>query len=162
QNKERDPATATDDPAAETRWFNKKVSKLGVDQLCDSLQYLKQERALPLANLRGQILDLTKAREQVSLTHLVTLFSPSSTLPIAMEMKKGRASLRIGFVHFFTADNYVRVCATLHTPFEVSDYLSFRKAVAIKDPNANAVSEKALLGQYLMDPDPNRTVSPAY
>jgi hypothetical protein len=136
------------------------VSKLAVDQLCDSLRYLQQERALPLANLRGQTLDLTKARERVSLTHLVALFSPSSALPAAVAMKKGRASQRVGFVHFLAADDYVRVCGTLHTPFEVSDYLSFRKAVALRDPNADAVSEKALLGQYLMDPDPARPVSP--
>jgi hypothetical protein len=54
QNKERDPGVVTGDPDAETRWFNKKVSKLAVDQLCDSLRYLQQERALPLANLRGR------------------------------------------------------------------------------------------------------------
>lgn len=113
-----------------------------------------------MANLRGQTLDLTKVREQVSLTHLVALFSPSAALPAAVAMKKGRASQRVGFVHFLTADDYVRVCGTLHTPFEVSDYLSFRKAIALKVPNADAVSEKALLGQYLMDPDPARPVSP--
>jgi hypothetical protein len=47
----------------------------------------------------------------------------------------------------------------LHTPFEVSDYLSFCKDIALKDPNADTVSEKALLGQYLMDPDPTQLVS---
>jgi hypothetical protein len=160
QNKERNPAAVTGDPDAETSWFNKKVSKLAVGQLCDSLRYLQEERALPFANMRGQTLDLTKAKEQVSLTHLVALFSPSAILPAEVAMKKGRMSQRVGFVHFFTADDYVRVCATLHTPFEVSDYLSFRKAVALKDPNADAVSEKALLGQYLMDPAPDRSVSP--
>src|SRR5262249_36779278 len=104
----------------------------------------------------------TKAREQVSLTHLVALYSPSTALPAAVAMKKGRVSQRVGFVHFLTADDYVRVCGTLHTPFEVSDYLSFRKAVALKDRNADAVSEKALVGQYLMDPDPARPVSLDY
>ena len=160
QNKERDPGAVTGDPDAETLWFNKKVSKQAVDQVCDSLRYLRQERALPLANLRGQTLDLTKASERVSLTHLIALFSPSAVLPAAVAMKKGRSSQRVGFVHFLIADDYVRVCGTLHTPFEVSDYLSFRKAVALKDPNADAVSEKALLGQYLMDPDPARSVAP--
>jgi hypothetical protein len=161
QNKERDSGAVTGNPEAETRWFDKKVSKLAVDQLCASLRYLEQEQTLPLANLRGQTLELAKTRKQVSLTHLVVLFSPSAALPSAVAMRKGRESHRAGFVHFISADDYMFVCDTLHTPFEISDYLSFRKAVALKDPHVHAVSEKAILGQYLMDPDPSRRVSQA-
>jgi hypothetical protein len=100
QNKERDAGAVTGDPDAQAKWFNKKVSKLAVDQLCDSLRFLQQEQSLPLTNLRGQTLDLTKTRDKVSLTHLVALFSPSAVLPSALAMKKGRESKRVGFVHF--------------------------------------------------------------
>ena len=160
QNKQRDPGAVTGDTDAEIRWFNKKVSKLAVDQLRDSCQFLQEEQSLPFANMRGQTLDLTKTKEQVSLTHLVVIYSPSTILPATETMKKGRVSQRVGFVHFFTVNDYFCVCKILHTPFEVSDYLSFRKAVTLYDPNANAISEKALLGQFLMDPDPSRLVSP--
>jgi hypothetical protein len=161
QNKERNDAHVTGEPDAEAKWFNKKVSKLAVDQLHDSVQHLEKEQSLPLANLRGQTIDLTKTKERVSLTHLIALYAPSAALPADLVMKKGRMSRRVGYVHFLTVGDYVNVCNTLHTPFEVSDYLTFRQGIARKNPGADTVSEKALLGQYLFDPDLAGPVSPS-
>jgi len=159
QNKERDGAFSAGDPNMEAKWFNKKVSKQAVDQLHVSVQYLQKEQSLPLANLRGQTIDLTRAKAKVSLTHLVALYAPSAALATDLVMKKGRVSKRVGFVHFLTLADYVTVCKTLHSPFEVSDYLTFRQEVAQKSPEANKVSEKALLGQYLLNPDSSVPVS---
>lgn len=159
QNKERDGAFVSGAPDEEAKWFNKKVSKQAVNQLHASVQYLQKEQSLPLANLRGQTVDLTKAKEKVSLTHLVALYAPSAKLATDLVMHKGRLSKRVGFVHFLTLDDYVNVCNTLHTPFEVSDYLTFRKEIAQKNPDANKVCEKALLGRYLHSPDLSSPVS---
>jgi hypothetical protein len=159
QNKERNPSFDKGDPTEEARWFSKKVSKEAVNQLNDSVQFLQKEQSLPLANLRGQMIDMTKTKEMVSLTHLIALYSPSKALPLDLLMKKGRVSKRVGFVHFLTCNDYVSICNTLHTPFEVSDYLTFRKDISLQNADADKVTEKAILGQFLFNPDSSRPVS---
>lgn len=149
QLKERDLAHDSGDAEEESRWFSKKVSKRAVDQLNSSIRHLNTELQLPLANMRSQLVDVANAKPRV--IHHVVIYRSSKALPNSDLYLKGRASERIGFVHFLHAYDWVNVCATLHTPAEISDYLSYRAAAAGENLVANQLPEKALLGNYLSD-----------
>jgi hypothetical protein len=149
QMKERNPNHDSGDSAAESKWFTKRVSKTAVDQLNSSVKYLEAESQLPLANLRSQVIDISDANPAV--IHKLVVYRSSDALPLSDIYNKGRQSSRLGFVHFIHVDDYVNVCVTLHTPMEISDYLSYRADAALNNPRANELPEKALVGKYLTD-----------
>ena len=157
QLKQRNPEHDTHDPDKERRWFEKKVEKLAVGQLADTMRYLNQERSLPLMNRRGQTLEISTASP--STIQLVILFEASQDLPQDVLFRKGRLSRRVGFVHYLHVKDYGAVCTTLHTPFEIADYLAFRTSFVQRNPRAHAVSEKALLGKYLIGADSSDEIS---
>ena len=45
-------------------------------------------------------------------------------------------------MHFIHVDDYVNLCVTLHTPMEISDYLSYRADAAMNNRRANELPEK--------------------
>jgi len=96
-------------------------------------------------------MDLAEAKPKR--THLIALCDASDALPLRVAAKKGRVSRRVGFVHYFHREDYQAVCMTLHTPYEIADYLDFRKVFVQRCDKAHTVSEKALLGKYLTDTD---------
>jgi hypothetical protein len=67
--------------------------------------------------------------------------------------RKGRVSARAGFVHYLSRRDYHALCMTLHTPFEIAEYLDFRADFVRRNSHANEVSEKALVGKFLTDTD---------
>jgi hypothetical protein len=75
----------------------------------------------------------------------------------AARFKKGRNG---GFVHILRDVDYFEICQHFVTPAELIDYFGFRRDVLINwDAAAAAVSEDALIGQYLLEdyssaPDP--------
>lgn len=151
QLKQRNPEADTEVPAAEKKWFEKKVEKLAVGQFSDTVRYLQGQKSLPLLNCRGQPLDFSNA---ASLSpQLIVLYDPSVSLPLESSLKKGRVSKRVGFVHYFHISDYRAVCMTLHTPFEIAEYLIFRAAYVERNIAANKVSEKAMLGRYFENPE---------
>jgi hypothetical protein len=149
QMKERNPNHDSGDSATESKWVSKKVSKMAVNQLGLSLQYLDAELQLPLANLRSQIIDISNAKPSV--IHKLVEYRSSAALPLSDIYNKGRQTSRLGFVHFIHVDDYRSLCVTLHTPMEISDYLSYRANAAVNNHRANKLPEKALVGKYLTD-----------
>lgn len=151
QIKERNPQHVGDEKK-ESRWFSKQVDQKAVGQFVDTLRYLRDQSTLPLTNIRGQVLDLADADPKT--IHLIALYSSANTLPGSVVQKKGRTSSRLGaFVHFFHKGDYQAVCETLFTPAEVCEYLEFRAEFVTRNPKANTVSEKALVGKFLTDTD---------
>ena len=75
----------------------------------------------------------------------------------AVRFKKGRSG---GFVHILRDADYFEICQHFVTPTELLDYFGFRRDVLVNwDAAAAAVSEEALIGQYLLEdyssaPDP--------
>ena len=104
QLKERNPDHDTGNPEKESKWFTNKVSKTAVNQLVDSITYLDAQKSLPLANLRGQTVNLSDAEPET--IHKIVIYSSSESLPIGKIFLKGRVSKRIGFVHFFHVNDY--------------------------------------------------------
>src|SRR6267154_893907 len=64
------------------------------------------------------------------------------------------------FVHVLRDVDYFEICHHFVTPAELVDYFSFRRDILLSwDPPSTAVSESALIGQYLLEdfsspPDP--------
>jgi hypothetical protein len=57
-----------------------------------------------------------------------------------------------GFVHILRDADYFEITAHFITPTELNDYLGFRRDILINwDPSLTAVSEAALIGQYLSE-----------
>lgn len=151
QAKVRNASDATACFETEGKWFTRKVEKNAVKQIGDSLRYLATEMKLPMQNHRGQLLDFKKA--EPSTIHKVVVYTPSPKIAARKFLKKGRVSSKSGFVHFIREGDYQAICVTLMTPAEISQYLNFRADYVQRDPNANKVSEKALVGKYLTDSD---------
>ncbi len=152
QHKARNLDHVSADGTSESAWFKRKVSKESVRQFSLTKKYLDTESALPLANRRGQTVDFSKVRP--SAVHMVTVYSPSATLEKGSD-SKGRITNRVGFVHFIHERDYVSILATLHTPFELSEYLKFRYGCFAADKASfEEVSEKAVVGAYLEGPNP--------
>ncbi len=67
----------------------------------------------------------------------------------AARYKKGRNG---GFVHILRDIDYFEICEHFVTPAQLVDYFSFRRDILINwDPAVTAVSEEALIGQYLLE-----------
>jgi hypothetical protein len=57
-----------------------------------------------------------------------------------------------GFVHILRDTDYFEICHHFVTPAEFVDYLKFRRDILLSwDPPSTAVSETALIGQYLLE-----------
>lgn len=149
QLKERNSSHQNASEDAQAQWFTKKVERKAVDQLVASNEYLRSEHTLPLANLRGQVIDLRDAKPTT--IHNIVIHNSPNSLPLEKVLLKGRQSQRLGFVHFMSISNYFNVVETLFTPYEVSDYLHFRAEACCERSAPNRVTEKALLGKYLSD-----------
>ena len=82
---------------------------------------------------------------------------PKSRAFRAARYKKGRNG---GFVHILRDVDYFEICEHFVTPAQLVDYFSFRRDILINwEPAVTAVSEEALIGQYLLEdyssaPDP--------
>ena len=62
------------------------------------------------------------------------------------------AGLSGAFVHVLRDTDYFEICHHFVTPAELVDYFSFRRDILLSwDPPSTAVSETALIGQYLLE-----------
>jgi len=67
----------------------------------------------------------------------------------AARFKKNRNG---AFVHVLRDVDYFEICHHFVTPAELVDYFSFRRDILLSwDPPSTAVSESALIGQYLLE-----------
>jgi len=134
------------------RWYRNKVIKQGVTQLARTLEHLQSGDPLELSNERGVTVDLAQC--QATAIHKLIVYFPSPLLAPTLVRKKSSISKRIGFVHLMEAADYINVCTTLVTPFEIAEYLAWRQTLCLKKPDAcDAVFEKSLVGQYVVGED---------
>jgi hypothetical protein len=136
---------ATDDPASENTWFEKKVRKQAIRQLRDTLDYLAGGR-IELKNDKGHVVELP--RELAGLTVVkVVVYAPGDALPL---QPKHHPSSKGGFIHLIRAADYDTILRTLVTLPEVIEFLRHRERLCVQFPAATeAVAEEALLGHFL-------------
>ena len=156
QLKEREQKVATK-PGDLEKWVANTVVKKGAKQIQNTRDLLRGYAALSLVNHFGHRVFFTRRDPDTMVSMIIYRVQPKSRAFRAARFKKGRNG---GFVHILRDADYFEICQHFVTPAELLDYFGFRRDVLINwDAAAAAVSEGALIGQYLLDdyssaPDP--------
>lgn len=148
QLKEREQKVASR-PGDLERWVNSNVVKKGVKQVQNTRELLRSYRSLSLVNHFGHRLDLTLNDPEDLVSMVIYRVPPRSRAFRAARFKKGRNG---GFVHILRDVDYFEICEHFVTPAELLDYFWFRREILVNwDPAVTAVTELALIGQYLLE-----------
>ncbi len=146
--KEREQKVATK-PGDLEKWVANNVVKKGVKQVQNTRDLLGSYMGLSLVNHFGHRLSVTPAESDDLVSMVIYRVPPKSRAFRAARFKKGRNG---GFVHILRDLDYFEICQHFITPAELFDYFGFRRDVLINwDAAAAAVSEEALIGQYLLE-----------
>ena len=148
QLKEREHKVASR-PGDLERWVNSNVVKKGVKQVQNTRELLRSYQSLSIVNHFGHRLDLTLNDPEDLVSMVIYRVPPRSRAFRAARFKKGRNG---GFVHILRDVDYFEICEHFVTPAELLDYFWFRRQILVNwDPAVTAVTELALIGQYLLE-----------
>ena len=156
QLKERELKVASK-PGDLEKWVSNNVVKKGVKQVQNTRELLRSYVGLSLVNHFGHRASLAPVDPDDLVSMVIYRVPPKSRAFRAARFKKGRNG---GFVHILRDLDYFEICQHFVTPAELLDYFGFRRDVLINwDEAVTAVSEEALIGQYLLEdyssaPDP--------
>jgi hypothetical protein len=147
QLKERNaPGNTT--PEKERKWFKRNILDSAKQQICDTLDYLRNHSNIEIQNHRGHTFNITVS--SLDSVHKLVLYKAHEFPPESCRKLKHHRSRTAGFIHIISSDNYLGIVKTLLTPAEVADYLNFREMLVgnWKEDTLN-LPEQALVGQYL-------------
>ncbi len=145
QSKNRDVPSS--DPVREAKWYRDNVKRIAAEQIRSTLAQLKS--APPFPNDHGEATNIPRDLEHLRVFKLV-IYNASAALPQDLRRRKHREDEEAGFVHVFHVEDYELVLRTMATLPEVTDYLSHREEALRQYEAAGVVTERALLGDYLM------------
>ena len=146
--KEREQKVATK-PGDLEKWVVNNVVKKGAKQIQNTRDLLDDYMGLSLVNHFGHRVSVTPAEGEDLVSVIIYRVPPKSRPFRAARFKKGRNG---GFVHILRDVDYFEICEHFVTPAELLDYFDFRRDVLVNwDAAAAAVSEEALIGQYLLE-----------
>jgi hypothetical protein len=138
------------DPERERSWFEDKVTKNATRQVRDTMSYL-QNYAPEIENDRGRRIVLPASIDLRTVIKIV-VFNGGPELPLSCIQSRFHQSKTAGFIHLIAAPDWHKITETLVTPREIVDYLRMRERVSlVHEIQARAVSEKALVGQFIAD-----------
>ena len=129
-------------------WFKNKVLGKAVKQIKSTLQYLDKFDKIIVENERGEKFDLTKANRENPIKLII--YSPGAKFPEEDRFLKFYTSKVVGKIHLFHKEDYLWICRYLITPFEIEEYLRFRKNLYEANRNElDNLPEQYVLGHYL-------------
>ncbi|HEY6089232.1 MAG TPA: hypothetical protein VD771_05540 [Gemmatimonadaceae bacterium] len=148
QLKEREPKVASKAGDLE-KWVANNVVKKGAKQVQNTRDLLRTYLGLSLVNHFGHRVSLAPREPGELVCVVIYRVPPKSRAFRAARFKKARSG---GFVHILRDADYFEICQHFVTPAALLDYFAFRRDVLINwDEAATAVSEGALIGQYLQE-----------
>jgi hypothetical protein len=148
QLREREQKVASK-PGGLEKWVTNNVVKKGVKQVQNTRDLLRSYKGLSLVNHFGHRVSVAPIDPDDLVSMVIYRVPPKSRAFRAARFKKGRNG---GFVHILRDLDYFEICEHFVTPAELLDYFGFRRDMLINwDPAAAAVSEEALIGQYLLE-----------
>ena len=156
QLKEREQKVASKAGDLE-KWVANNVVKKAVKQVQNTRDLLRTYKGLSLVNHFGHRVYVPPRDPDDLVSVIIYRVPPKARAFRAARFKKGRNG---GFVHILRDLEYFEICEHFVTPAELVDYFSFRRDILINwDPAVTAVSEGAIIGQYLSEdyssaPDP--------
>jgi hypothetical protein len=131
------------------KWVAGQVVRKGVRRIQATRELLAGFVGISIVNHFGHRLTVTP-RNPDSMIGVLIYRVPPKTRPFrAARFKQNRSG---GFVHILRDTDYFEICHHFVTPTELLDYFSFRRDILLSwDPPSTAVSEAALIGQYLLE-----------
>jgi len=139
------------------KWISGHVVRKGVKRIQNTRDLLGAYAGLSLVNHFGHRV-MVSLREPDALVSMIIYRVPQKSHAFrAARFKRVRNG---GFVHVLRDADYFEICHHFVTPAELVGYFSFRRDILLNwDPPSTAVSESALIGQYLLEdysspPDP--------
>jgi hypothetical protein len=131
------------------KWVANQAVRKGAKQIQNTRDLLKSYMGLSLVNHFGHRV-LISPKDPESLVSVIVYRVPQKSRAFrAGRFKRGRNG---SFVHVLRDADYFEICDHFVTPAELLDYFNFRRDILINwDPQATAVSEGALIGQYLLE-----------
>lgn len=139
------------------KWVSGHVVRKGVKRIQNTRDLLSAYAGLSLVNHFGHRTMVSPKEADSYVSMIIFRVPPKSRAFRAPRFKKGRNG---GFVHVLRDADYFEICHHFVTPAELLGYFSFRRDILLNwDPPSTAVSESALIGQYLLEdfsspPDP--------
>jgi hypothetical protein len=131
------------------KWISNHVLRKGVKRLQNTRDLLGSYVGLSLVNHFGHRATVSPKKPESFVTMIIYRVPAKSRAFRAARFKKSRHG---GFVHVLRDTDYFEICHHFVTPAELLDYFSFRRDILLNwDPQSTAVSESALIGQYLLE-----------
>ncbi|GAC1413428.1 MAG: hypothetical protein NVSMB53_11050 [Gemmatimonadaceae bacterium] len=140
------------------KWISNHAVRKGVKRIQNTRDLLGSYRSVSLVNHFGHRITVSPPKNPDSFVSVIIYRVPPKTRAFrATRFKRGRNG---SFVHVLRDADYFEICNHFVTPAELLDYFRFRRDILLDwDPPSTAVSESALIGQYLLEdfsspPDP--------
>jgi len=131
------------------KWIANYVVRRGVKQIQNTRNLLKSYIGLSLVNGFGHRVLISPKDPELLVSVIIYRVPPKTRAFRAARFKKNRNG---GFVHILRDVDYFEIVHHFVTPAELIDYFGFRRDILINwDPGATAVSEAALIGQFLLE-----------
>lgn len=131
------------------RWAAAQVVRKGVRLIQNTRELLGTYAAISLVNQFGHRVTVSP-KDPESLIGIIVYRVPPKSRPFRVARIK---RVRNGaFVHVLRDVDFFEICDHFVTPAELLDYFNFRRDILLGwDPPTTAVSETALIGQYLLE-----------
>ncbi len=131
------------------KWISSHVMRKGVKRIQNTRDLLRNYVELSLVNHFGHRITVSPKKPESFVTMIIYRVPAKSRAFRAARFKKSRNG---GFVHVLRDADYFEICHHFVTPTELLDYFSFRRDILLNwDPRSTAVTESALIGQYLLE-----------
>ena len=131
------------------KWITNYVVRRGVKQIQNTRNLLKDYIGLSLVNGFGHRVLISPRDPGLLVSVIIYRVPPKTRAFRAARFKKNRNG---GFVHILRDVDYFEIVHHFVTLAELTDYFGFRRDILINwDSAATAVSEAALIGQYLLE-----------
>jgi hypothetical protein len=131
------------------KWVTNTVVRRGVKQIQNTRDLLHSYLGLSLVNQFGHRDHISPGDPDLMVGVIIYRVPAKSRAFRAARFKKNKNG---GFVHVLRDAEYFEITAHFITPAALNDYFGFRRDILISwDPTLTAVSEAALIGQYLSE-----------
>jgi hypothetical protein len=131
------------------KWVANQVARKGVKQIQNTRELLAGYEGISIVNDFGHRVTVTAGDPDAFINLLIYRVPPKTRAFRAPRFKRSRNG---GFVHVLHDAEYFEICDHFTTPAELVDYFTFRRDLLLDwDPASAAVSESALIGQYLFE-----------
>jgi hypothetical protein len=131
------------------KWVAGQVVRKGVRRVQSTRDLLASYVALSVVNHFGHRLTVSVKAPEALIGIVIYRVPPKTRAFRAARFKQNRNG---SFVHILRDTDYFEICHHFVTPAELIDYFSFRRDILLSwDSPSTAVSETALIGQYLLE-----------